>query len=161
MQCVVIGTDHRAQGIDRGLAGLLRGLLSLQYCEPVRAIAEEYHEKMGASVAQRVARDSSLDWYNVDMTDEEKRRAGIFEEQCWRRDNAPMTRVPSDDVREEAWIAKLGTGPWTTFLLCGYLHFEPLIAKLRVKGYVTSQRVYVETVPEIKTIARSETGGDK
>src|ERR1700675_3435356 len=117
MQCVVIGTDHRMQSNDRGFNGLLRGLLTENFCEPVGAIAEEYHQNIGESVAQRVARELGLCWYNIDMTDEERRKAGIFEEQSWRRDNAFTMRVPSDDVREEAWIAKLGTGPWTTFVI--------------------------------------------
>jgi hypothetical protein len=154
VQCVVIGTDHRMQSNDAGFNGLLRGLLTRNFYEPVRAIAEEYHELIGESVAQRVARELGLRWYNVDMTDEEKQAAGILKEQHWRRDNKLTMRVPSDDIREEAWIAKIDTGPWTTILICGYLHFEPVIKKLRAKGYTVDHFVYVDSVPvvEIKPI---------
>ena len=84
MNFVVIGIDHRLQqqDADRRLEGLLRGWLQRKrYFEPLQAVAEEYDEKVGESIAQRLAHELGLHWYNVDMTRGEKQNAGILEEQ--------------------------------------------------------------------------------
>ena len=57
----------------------------------------------------------------------------------------------SDDVREEAWVERLVmNASGTTIVICGYLHFESLAKKLRARGHTVDQRVYLETVPEIR-----------
>jgi hypothetical protein len=38
----------------------------------------------------------------------------------------------------------------TILIICGYLHFEALVQKLKVKGHSVDKRVYLETVPLIK-----------
>jgi len=156
MNFVVIGTDHRMQHSEPGLEALLRTWLDHRYFEPLMAIAEEYHENIGgSSVAQRLAKERQLCWYNVDMTTEEKETAGILEEQRARPGMFQETityRVPSDEIREEAWVGKLieaATG--TTLVVCGYLHFESLVQKLRARGHAVDKRVYLETVPTIKS----------
>lgn len=153
MNFVVIGTDHNMQSRDPGLEGLLSGFLKLNYIEPLQAIAEEYGENIGESIAQRLAQGSGLRWYNLDMTNEEKHKAGILEEQR----NRPISqagvafRLPTDEVREEAWVRKLtGCQSGTTVVICGYLHFEKLVGQLRAQGHVVDTRVYLESVPEIK-----------
>ena|SRR5215472_10195837 len=155
MNCIVIGTDHRMQGSEPGFDGLVRGLLRQQFFEPVKAIAEEYADGLGQSVGQRVAQEMGLRWFNLDMTTDEKRTAGILEEQCDRREKsqeAGTIRVPSDDVREEAMANKVATcEPGTVIVICGYLHFESLVRRLRQKGFPVDKRVYLETIPEIKT----------
>ena len=149
MNFVVIGTDHRFQNRERGLEGLLRGWLGQVFCEPLTAIAEEYHEDVGESIGQRLAREFHLCWYNMDMTEEEKRRAGIYDEQDGRRKSDRNRRVPSDEIREVAWTEKLTSpGPGTTLVICGYNHLEPLVRKLRGGGCTVDQRVYLETVPD-------------
>ena len=153
MQFVVIGTDHRMQNSEQGFEGLLRGWLDQHHSEPLQAVAEEYGEKIGESVGQRLARERGLRWFNLDMTTEEKIKAGIQKEQ-WSRPistDAIAFRVPSDEVREEAWAEKLSNPqPGTTLVVCGYVHFESLVKTLRAKGYAIDKRVYLETVPEIK-----------
>jgi hypothetical protein len=81
MNFVVIGTDHRFQNSDCGLEGFLRAWLNQCFVEPLEAIAEEYCEKIGESVGQRLALERGVRWYNVDMTTEEKCKAGILDEQ--------------------------------------------------------------------------------
>lgn len=49
MNFVVIGTDHRFQNREPGLRGLLKALCEVEYIEPLTAIAEEYHDNIGAS----------------------------------------------------------------------------------------------------------------
>lgn len=159
MNFLVIGTDHRVQQGDKGFEGLVRGLIEYQFFEPLEAIAEEYAANVGISVCQRVAQERGLRWYNLDMTPEEKRAAGILVEQRSRPmmfQESVACRLPSDDVREDAWVKKLASSaPGTTLVVCGYLHFEPLVQKLRAKGYVVDKRVFLETVPEIRDFQNS------
>lgn len=155
MNFVVIGTDHRMQHSEAGFRGLLEAWIGIQYIEPLTAIAEEYHEAIGhTSIAQMLAQKHGLHWYNLDMTLEEKQRAGILEDQ-WSRPSmfreTITVRVCSDDIREDAWVEKLiQSASGTTLAICGYLHFESLVEKLRAKGYTVDKRVYLETVPAIQ-----------
>ena len=96
-------------------------------------------------------------WYNLDMTSEEKRAVGILAEQLGRPmmfQESVAVRLPSDDVREDPWAKKLSSSaPGTTLAVCGYLHFESLVQKLRAAGHIVDKRVYLETVPEIRAIS--------
>ena len=163
MNFVVIGTDHRMQHSEAGFEALLRSWLVGRNFEPLTAVAEEYHEAIGtSSVAQRLAKDHQLHWYNLDMTTQEKQSAGILEEQMNRPGMFQETvtcRVPSDDIREEAWVDKLiAAASGTTLVICGYLHFESVVQKLRARGHKVDKRVYLETVPTIK-LPTSKTSG--
>lgn len=153
----IIGTDHNFQERDPGLEGMLRRLLSLHLVEPLVAIAEEYHDKIGSSIGQRLAAEHDVRWYNVDMTTEERHKAGILGDQRSRPISTDEIayRVPSDNVREQAWIEKLlGSGSGTTFVICGYVHFAALVRKLRADGYVVDTRVYLDSVPEIRDLPK-------
>ena len=44
---VVLGTEHGMQGSDPGLEALVEAWSKLNYIEPLKAIAEEWHEKGG------------------------------------------------------------------------------------------------------------------
>ena len=155
MNFVVIGTDHNMQSRDPGLEGLLSAFAKLEYMERLNTIAEEYHGKIGHSIAQRLAEEKSWRWYNLDMSTEEKQEAGILEDQRSRPKSecAIAFRVRTDDRREEAWTQKLiESGLGTTLVICGYVHFESLVSKLRERGHTVDSRVYLETVPQIKTV---------
>jgi hypothetical protein len=157
MNFVVIGTDHRAQPSDCGLDALIAALLDRTHHEPLVAIAEEWDETKGQSICQRLADERKLCWYNPDLTTEEKREAGILDEQIARRKLRGTFRVPSDEVREAAWASKLSQPePGTTFVICGYLHFDSLVRKLREKGNFVETRVYLPTVPEIKDLSSAD-----
>lgn len=98
-------------------------------------------------------------WYNLDMTTEEKSSSGILQEQRSRPFSQDFLayRVPSDEVREAAWVEKLlnsGSEMRTTLVICGYVHFDCLVKRLRAKGHVVDARVYLETVPEIRPLHR-------
>jgi hypothetical protein len=143
----VIGTDHRFQHSEAGLRALLINIAEMQFFEPLTAIAEEYHEDIGSpTVAQSVA-EGRVPWFNIDMTTEEKQVRGILEEQEKRRRENPFCRVPSDDVREDAWVAKFDALSGTAIVVCGYLHLEGFVQKLRANGHAVDKRVYLETVP--------------
>ena len=150
MMFVVIGTDHRMQNSEHGFEALLRSWIGQKFFEPLEAIAEEYHENIGESCAQRLANEHHLRWYNLDIDDDEKRDAGILEEQRTRSEAHSNYRIPSDDEREARWVQKLtNSGHPTTLVVCGYAHFESLAGKLCDAGHTVDRRVYLETVPEI------------
>jgi hypothetical protein len=158
MNFVIIGTDHRMQHTEAGFAALLRGWLGQRYFEPLEAIAEEYPNSLGPSLGQVLAQERGLRWYNLDMTTEEKANAGILEEQLTRPMFADFLsyRVPSDEIREQAWIRRLlSFGSQTTLVICGYLHFASLVNRLRAQGHGVDARVYLETVPEIRLLQNS------
>jgi len=149
------------QHSEPGFEGLLRAWLVRQYFEPLEAIAEEYHDSLGPSLGKRLAQDHGLRWYNLDMTTDEKLKAGILNEQRSRpiSQDSLAYRVPSDEVREAAWVEKLfssGSITQTTLVICGYVHFDCLVARLREKGHSVDARVYLETVPEIRLLRRPD-----
>ena len=130
MNFIVIGTAHEFQNRDRGLEGILRAFLDEHYIEPLVGIAEEFHDAIGdSSLAQRLAFERHLCWWNIDMTDREKTDAGILQEQEDRRKmerEGIAYRVPSDDTREDAWVEKLvRSASGTTLVLCGSPHRLP------------------------------------
>jgi hypothetical protein len=89
------------------------------------------------------------------MTSEEKYESGILAEQRSRpiSQGGVAYRVPSDEVREDFWVDKLATGgPGTTIVICGYVHSASLARKLRTRDHTVDERVYLETVPEIKRL---------
>jgi hypothetical protein len=152
---IVVGTDHRFQENNPELEAILQSLARSRFIVPLRALAEEYLQWFGAeSVAQRLANQLQIPWFNIDMTASERSEAGILEAQSSRpgmfQPNITY-RIPSDDVREEAWVERLVmNASGTTIVICGYLHFESLAKKLRARGHTVDQRVYLETVPEIR-----------
>jgi len=161
MSFVVVGTDHRFQDHDPGFEGILKALLAQKYFEPMVAVAEEYPEEYKvSSIGQRLAEIHQLRWFSLDMTVLEKAAAGILKEQMNRPnmfEEGAACRVPSDEIREAAWVEKLEPGgPGSSLVICGYLHFEALVQKLRAKGHVVDKRVYLETVPKIELCIGSE-----
>jgi hypothetical protein len=84
MNFVVIGTDHRLQSSEPGFEGLVGALLAQRYFEPLTIAAEECHDALGDSCAQRLALEHSLRWFNLDRSTEEKSQAGILQEQMNR-----------------------------------------------------------------------------
>jgi hypothetical protein len=132
----------------------VRAFLDLEHFEPLTAIAEGFHERIGSSSSARcLAEERKLDWYNLDMSKQEKQLAGIWEDQRSRPDmfqDDIACRVPTDNLREDAWATKLlATASGTTLVICGYLHFESLVRKLLAAGHIVDKRVYLETVPVI------------
>lgn len=152
---VVVGTDHRFQEKGPELEAILRSLARSRFIASLSAFAEEYSEQIGIeSLAQKLAKELEIRWFNIDMTTQERSEAGILEAQSNRpgmfQPNVTY-RIPSDDIREDAWVEKLVRNTFgTTIVVCGYLHCESLARKLRAKGYTVDQRVFLETVPEIR-----------
>jgi hypothetical protein len=113
---VVVGTDHRFQENNLELEAILQSLAGSRFVVPLNAIAEEYSERLGSeSVAQRLAKQLQIPWFNMDMTTQERSEAGILETQSNRPGmfQPDITyRIPSDDIREESWVDKLTRRLW-------------------------------------------------
>jgi hypothetical protein len=152
---VVVATDHRFQENSPELEAILQSLARSRFIVPLGAFAEEYSERIGTeSLAQKLAKQLQIQWFNIDMTPQERFEAGILDAQSNRpgmfQSNVTY-RIPSDDIREDAWVEKLvRSALGTTIVVCGYLHLESLAGKLRAKGHTVDQRIFLETVPEIR-----------
>jgi hypothetical protein len=141
------------QNSERGFEGMLRAWASTPFILPLVAIAEEYDDKIGHSIGKRLAAELGVRWHNFDMTTEERHKAGIMEEQLSRPTSTDDVayRIPSDVVRERAWIEKLTKpGSGTTIVICGYVHYKALVRKLRADGHSVDGRVYLDYIPEIR-----------
>jgi hypothetical protein len=156
----VIGTDHRIQPGEVGFEAMLDAFVKKRWILPLRYIAEEYAPNLGETAAQRIAKESDLNWYNLDLSHDERIAVGILEEQQRRpacKDNVAY-RVPSDDVRENAWVEKVldsGRG-CTTIAICGFCHFESFVQKLEARGCTLGLRVYLEYPLQIKLATGEE-----
>ena len=154
MNFLVIGTDHELQERDPGLEGLLRALVEEKFIEPLTAIGEEFARKTSEiTIAKSVADAAGLRWFNIDMTLEERQEAGILEDLRSRPISTEKicSRVFSDDIREEEWVRRLTESEQGTIIVvCGYLHSDALLERLRSRGHTVDQRVYLQTIPQIK-----------
>lgn len=128
----------------------------MRFVELLYAVAEEYHEDIGpTTVGQQIANERGVPRYNLDITADERHAAGILEELRNRPEpkDAVCFRLPADDIREDAWMQKLtGSGlSGTTIVICGFLHYEALVSRLRAQTEGVTARVYLpDHVPVIK-----------
>jgi hypothetical protein len=123
-------------------------LLSLLGEEEISVILEEW-PRPEMTIARDIAgdRQPAMSWHNIDMTDDERRAAGIFDEQRNRPGHADWSdmppswirdRVPSDAVREDFFanrIIEASEGSGTAVVLLGIDHVLPVAEKLRAMGH--------------------------
>lgn len=101
-----------------------RSLARGRFITSLGAIAEECSERIGAvTIAQSVARQLEIPWFSIEMTTQEKLDS----------------RIPSDDIREEDWIARLLSGPsgprsWSAAALIARPFLETVPQILQSKG---------------------------
>src|ERR1022692_1181172 len=70
----------------------------------------------------------------IDMQEDERVRAGIYDEQENRNGDV---RLPSDDIREDYWIKQISEEAKETdsvLVICGWKHLQQLAAKFRRAG---------------------------
>lgn len=53
------------QNSEPGFQGLVSGLLRQEFFEPLEAIAEEFHEALGDSLAKRLTQKRGLRWMRI------------------------------------------------------------------------------------------------
>ena len=113
------------------------------------AILEEWsREEM--TIAHQLARrnEPAILWRNIDMTDDERRAKGIFDEQDDRPqrlvfNDGPMPemiwdRIPSDCIREDFFVSRIletANGDGRVLVLLGNGHAAPVTDKLRAIGH--------------------------
>jgi hypothetical protein len=152
VRILIISIDHEIQlaktGSEESLLGeskdrleslVRRGIMSRR----VEFIAEEAHP-LKETVAHHVVSTEypQIRWENIDMSDDERKQAGIYEAlnkrpayARWKGDVCVMVerRIQEDDIREEFFVAKSLEGAGKSesiMILCGDMHARALKNKL-------------------------------
>ncbi len=162
MKLIVLGTDHALQRSDPGLKQFLDALIET---ERVAFVGEEYTT---TSVARQVAESKGIQWIQIDMTQEDRNRAGIggllgrkFQ---YRANNSVDEEIAiyapkGDGIREEWWLTKIEneSGSGTALLICGSCHLQPVTEKARHRGHQVSSHFYPEALSELQVCVLPET----
>jgi hypothetical protein len=152
----IISIDHYLQYQEtendrESLRSLKRELAAMigAYLEGgrVSAIFEESSPKK-ITIAQKLAAASSppIRWTNIDMTEEQRRNAGIFEALQKRPAKTilgPLSyeieyRIPEDEIREEYFLNRIEEAAYedgTVLVLLGDMHVLAVAEKLRAHGH--------------------------
>jgi hypothetical protein len=117
----------------------------------VAAILEEW-SRTEMTIAHQLScqNEPAIPWQNIDMTDDERRAAGIFNVQ-WYRPGHPdwsemppswiQDRIPSDEVREDFFVSRIlesNDSNGKVLVLLGNMHVTPVAEKLRAMGHNVS-----------------------
>jgi len=160
MNILIVSILHEFQLDDGELASAelrqlrdnLEALLQKKIAERiVEFIGEETDWKSKHStIAQRLAnkRTPQIPWKNVDMTEEERKTAGIYEalknrpyRVVWRGDKtvAIFRRIPEDDIREEFMVSRAieyAGNAESVLILCGDMHTGALKKKFEHREHL-------------------------
>jgi len=155
IDCVVVGTDHRLQSSDTALKA---HLAHLARNHNFGLVAEECAAD-ASTVAGQVASSLGVPHLPIDMTDAERKEAGIYDRLCIR----PKMRFDpasgyqeehvylrhADGVRENFWLDKIEaiTCEGQVLVVCGYLHLDPLSEKARRRRHRVTKTVFPEDLP--------------
>jgi hypothetical protein len=162
MKLIVLGTDHYLQPSDPGLKQCVDALVA---ADCVTLIGEEYTPM---SVAHQVAESKGIQWIQIDMTEEERNRAGIgdlllrkFRHRAnnFIDDEIAIYSPKGDGVREEYWLRKIEHqgDHVTALLICGACHLRPVTTKAQARGHQVSHHFYPETLSGLQVCALPET----
>lgn len=160
MQMIVLGTDHNLQPRDQGLKELI---VDLAVRKRVTMIAEE-NRIHSSTVAQEVAESMALAWVQIDMSTEERVKAGIFDKLSDRMQirgydaiGVPIVAIRyapvEDGIREEFWLDRIeeAGSNGTVLVICGCLHRDPFSEKAMKRGHdIVSKLFHPESLSEIK-----------
>ena len=131
----------------------LKELLESQLAEGKTPVILEEWSRLGMTIAHQLAcrNEPAILWRNIDMNDDERRAAGIFDEQNDRPQRpvfseGPMPemiwdRVPSDCIREDFFVSRIletANGDGRVLVLLGNGHVAPVAKKLRATGHTVS-----------------------
>jgi hypothetical protein len=157
MNILIISIDHHIQCVKTGIEGTLlkdrkdrlESLLRREIlARSVQFIAEEAHP-LCTTIAQQLgnAFHPEIPWKNIDMSDDERKLAGIYDALKKRPVHCELTgeewvqfehRIPEDDIREDFFAAASlrGAGQSESILiLCGDMHVQALKKKLELLGH--------------------------
>jgi len=163
MKIVVLGIDHKYQACDPGLKALVTR--AVQDYE-VTLMAEE-NRLMSNTVARDVAAAAGTRWLQIDMSIEERIKAGIQQKLEQRlSDDAPIhfdsdgeaymepRYAPREDgIREHHWLDRIedAAEAGTALIVCGFVHLNPFSEKVEKRGHsVIAKLVYPDCVRQLK-----------
>lgn len=170
MNVIIISIDHSLQLLEaetdsqtlRASKSRLRAILEEQFAGGrVAEIFEELSPRK-ESIAAKLAgqRDPKVPWQNINMSEAERRAAGIYEALLNRPgrpdDKMEFTieaRIPADKVRENHFAECIFTAEkaqGNILVLLGDMHVQAVADKLRGAGHG------VEILPELVPIKRWE-----
>jgi hypothetical protein len=153
MKLIILGTEHQLQDFDECLKDLV---VSITESEHITLIGEEHHG-MAISVARQVAEAKSIPWLHIDMSTEQRLKAGIDEKlnQRWKiryEADGSVTQLhryaPREDgIREEFWLERIAENQTNgiALLICGALHARKVADKARQKGHPMTLLFYPQT----------------
>jgi len=150
MQIIILGIDHGLQCHDKDLEVLICDIIARQR---VTLIAEE-NRPMSETIARQVAHSLGLRWTQIDMSIEDRIKAGIdgkLSKRMQLRFDAngnPASAIRyapvEDGIREEFWLDRIedSADDGTVLVICGCLHCLPLAEKAEKRGHRVLFRVF-------------------
>ena len=159
MQIIILGTDHDLQRSDPDLNALISDIIARQR---ITLIAEE-NRAMSETVARQVSRSLGLRWVQIDMSIEDRIKAGIDGKLANRMqlrfdaNGNPTLDVRyakvEDGIREEFWLDRIqeAADEGTVLVICGSLHCSPLAEKAEKRGHkILFKRFHPQELSELK-----------
>ena len=160
MVLIVLGIDHDRQCHDRRLKALIAELVER---EQVTLIAEE-NRPLSHTLGRQVSESMSLPWLQIDMSLEDRIKAGIDGKLANRTQirgyneyGDPIQAIRyapvEDGIREEFWLDRIESAAkeGTVLVICGCLHCVPFSEKAEKRGHTIVARVFhPENLSELK-----------
>jgi hypothetical protein len=158
MLIIILGIDHLLQRNDENLRALISSIVAR---ERVTLIAEE-NRLMWDTIARQVSASLGLRWIQMDMSIEDRIKAGIEDTISNRMQirfdaNGDMYEPPryapvEDGIREEFWLDRIQeTADGTALVICGACHSGPFAEKAEKRGHkVLSRMFHPESLSELK-----------
>jgi len=144
MEMIVLGIDHKLQSQDPALKTLISELAER---EGITMIAEE-NRCSSNTLGRQVSESMNLPWLQIDMSTEDRIKAGIDEKLANRMqirgydtNGAPILAIRyapvEDGIREEFWLGTIegAAKEEKVLVICGCLHSVPFSEKAERRGH--------------------------
>ncbi len=160
---IVAVENHSAQMVEvetdtaqlRALKPAFKELVQSLLAEYKIAVILEEWSRDETTIARQIASrsESPILWRNIDMTDHERRKAGVFDELADRPQrlvwgDGPMPeliqdRTHADDLREDFFVSRIleeNESSGKVLVLLGKCHVAQVAEKLRAAGHTVNLR---------------------
>ena len=161
MHYAIVGTDHELQRSDSADKGLEKKIAAIITGGGVAFVAEEVDankdvDTFGRELSRKMIGENR--WLSIDMTDGQRKDAGIYDDLVERR-VPDFRKVPpvfvgryfrrADGIRENFWIdrieercTELAITEGTVVITCGYIHRHYLCEKAKGRGQIVTLDEY-------------------
>ena len=159
MRIIILGIDHELQCHDHDLKALITENATR---EQVTLLAEENRPLLN-TLARQVSDSMGLRWIQMDMSIEDRIKAGIdgklgnrmqLRYDASGNPTLAVRYAPVEDgIREEFWLDRIqeASDDGTGLVICGCLHCLPLAEKAEKRGHeVLSKIFHPERLAELK-----------